>query len=172
MLTLAGLGQVEVHFMSCVKHVVFWEAPEEFVFLDGVSELMSEAARQRGKKRKMILSHQYVSQRVKPFYFWLVITCLYQFYQNCGQSCDIKSCSHGSTWRSAIICEVEISWKILCSSNFTRDWWQSQTSFELIWQFSSALIVSLDGVHFYQEYCSVLPKAEAKLFSSCHIHAP
>jgi hypothetical protein len=80
---------------------------------------------------------------------------------------------------------THISWTLLCLASFMRDWWQSQTSFEVIWCWPSALIVTwlsdriwdvsihivtiyildwscLDGIYFCLEYCCVLPKAETK----------
>jgi hypothetical protein len=36
-----------------------------------------------------------------------------------------------------------ISWTLLCSASFTRDWWQSQTSLEFIWKLLSSLMADL-----------------------------
>jgi hypothetical protein len=37
---------------------------------------------------------------------------------------------------------THISWTLLCLATCMRDWWQSQTSFEVIWYLSSALIAA------------------------------
>jgi hypothetical protein len=109
---------------------------------------------------------------------------------------NLANCSAASLPSTHLWPGTHISWALLHAPSFTRDWWQSQTSFELIRQLSGALTTTqlskrvywcvyfyspyldsdcacLNGIHFCLEYCGVLFKTEAKLLPcaiSIHHH--